>query len=150
MGHTFSNILLHVVFSTKDRRNFLSPRIRESLFRYICGIAENEGCHIREINGVDEHVHVLLALKPTMAVSELLRTIKANSSKWIKDEFAGLQGFQWQAGFSVFSVSELAREQVAEYIRHQPEHHHRIPFAEELKLFLDKNGIKYDPEHFLD
>jgi len=150
MGHTFSNMLLHVVFSTKDRRNSLYLKMREDLFHYIRGILTGEGCRVWEINGVDEHIHIMFALKPTMAVSELMRKLKANSSKWIHEQYPGLRDFQWQAGFSVFSVSESVREQVAEYIRQQPAHHHRIPFSEELKSFLEKNGIEYDSEHYLD
>jgi len=124
--------------------------MRPELFRYVCGIAEGEGCRICAINGIDEHVHILLTLKPTMSVSELMRKLKTNSSKWIHEKFPALLGFQWQSGFSVFSVSESVCDQVTEYIRKQSEHHHRIPFAEELRLLLEKNGIKYDPEHFLD
>ena len=150
MGHTFSRILLHVIFSTKARRNSLYREMRSDLLGYLHGIARNEGVQILAANAVEDHVHLLLVVKPVHAPSDLVRKIKTNSSRWIHDTFADLADFAWQSGFGVFSVSESATDDVAVYIREQERHHRRLPFAEELRLFLEKHGVDYDPEHYLD
>ena len=150
MGHTFSNLLNHIVFSTKGRKNLLYKDIRDSLFSYICGIAKAENCQIIKIGGIEDHIHILIKLKPSLAPSDFVRKIKANSSKWIHEQYPNLKDFSWQSGFSCFSVSESAKESVISYIDKQEEHHKRIPFKDELKIFLKKHGIKFDSEHFLD
>ena len=150
MGHTFSRLLLHVVFSTKKRRNSLYRDMRGDLFGYLRGIARNEGVHVLSANAVEDHVHMLLVVKPIHAPSEVVKTIKANSSRWIHETYAVLGDFAWQSGFGVFSVSESAAGGVATYIDRQEEHHRRMPFAQELRLFLEKHGVEHDPEHCLD
>lgn len=150
MGHTFSRILLHVIFGTKGRSNSLYVGMRGDLLAYLHGIVRNEGAQILAGNAVEDHVHLLLAVRPAHAPSDLLRKIKTNSSRWIHDTYAELHDFAWQSGFGVFSVSESATEDVAAYIREQERHHRRLPFAEELRLFLEKHGVDYDPEHYLD
>lgn len=150
MGHTFSKILLHVIFSTKGRQNSLYGKMRGDLLAYVRGIARNEGVHILAANAVEDHVHLLLAMKPVHTPSNLIRKIKTNSSRWIHETYADLRDFAWQSGFGGFSVSESAAGDVAEYIRTQERHHQRMPFAEELRLFLEKHGVDYDPKHYLD
>lgn len=150
MGHTFSRILLHVIFSTKGRRNSLYRDMREDFFSYARGVVRNEGANVLAINAVEDHVHILLAVKPTHTPSDLVGKIKANSSRWIHGTYADLGDFAWQSGFGVFSVSESATKDVATYIDNQERHHGRMPFAEELRLFLEKHGVEYDPEHYLD
>jgi len=150
MGHTFSRILLHVIFSTKGRRNSLYREMRGDLLGYLHGIVRNEGAQMLAANAVEDHVHLLLAVKPVHASSDLVRKIKTNSSRWIHDTYADLHDFAWQSGFGVFSVSESAKDDVGAYIREQERHHRRLPFAEELRLFLEKHGVDYEPEHYLD
>jgi putative transposase len=150
MGHTFSNLLNHIVFSTKGRKNLLYKDIRDPLYSYICGIAKADDCQIIKIGGIEDHIHILTKLKPSMAPSDFARKIKANSSKWIHEQYLNLKDFSWQSGFSCFSVSESGKTDVIEYIDRQEAHHRRIPFRDELKMFLKKHGIEYDPEHFLD
>ena len=150
MGHTFSRILLHVIFSTKARRNSLYAGMRGDLLAYLHGIVRNERAQIMAANAVKDHVHLLLAVKPVHAPSDLVRKIKTNSSRWIHDTYADLHDFAWQSGFGVFSVSESATDEVAAYIREQERHHRRLPFAEELRLLLEKHGVDYDPDHYLD
>jgi len=101
-------------------------------------------------NAVDDHVHLLLAVKPVHTPSGLARTIKTNSSRWIHDTYRDLKDFAWQSGYGVFSVSESAAGDVDKYIREQERHHRRMSFAEELRLILDKHGVDYDPKHYLD
>jgi len=150
MGHTFSRILLHVVFSTKARRNTLYPNMRGELLRYIHGIAHNLDAQLLEANAVDDHVHMLLSLKPAHAPSDVVKKIKANSSRWLHQTYPDLQDFAWQSGFSVFSVSESLLPEVTAYIQNQEQHHKRMQFAEELRLLLEKHRVQYDPEHYLD
>ena len=150
MGHTFSNLLSHVVFSTKDRRNMLYADLRTQLFPYMRGIANKEGATVFAINGIEDHVHVLVKLKPALAPSDFARIIKCNSSNWIHETFVNLKDFAWQSGFSAFSVSESVAPVVVEYIEKQEVHHHRMSFAEELRILLSKHGIEFDPEHYLD
>ena len=109
MGHTFSRVLLHVVFSTKGRKNTLYRAMREDLLTYIRGIAVNEGADVSAANAVADHVHLLLVVKPAQAPSDLMRKIKANSSRWIRQTYGDLRGFSWQSGYGMFSVSESAK-----------------------------------------
>jgi putative transposase len=146
MGHTFSSILLHVVFGTQGRTCSLYKDMREALLHYISGIARNEGVQIVTANAVDDHVHLLLRTKPVHAPSDVVGRLKANSSRWIRTTYPNLRGFAWQSGFSVFSVSESAVPKVVEYIERQVEHHRRMPFAEELRLLLKRHGIEYERE----
>ena len=150
MGHTFTNHLYHIVFSTKDRRSLLEDRSQEETHRYLCGIARSQECSILTINSVSDHVHILARIKPAMAVSDFVGKVKANSSRWLKERFDLPFGFQWQIGFSSFTVSQSSAGHVRRYIENQQEHHKTVSFAEELKAFLDRHGIDYDPEHYLD
>jgi putative transposase len=150
MGHAFSNLLNHIVFSTKGRKNLLYKDIRDSLYAYICGIAKAESCQIIKIGGIENHIHILVKLKPSLATSDFTRKIKANSSKWIHEQYPNLKVFSWQSGFSCFSVSESVKNSLISYIGTQEEHHKRIPFQDELKIFLEKHRIDFDKEHFLD
>ncbi|MHC4882502.1 MAG: IS200/IS605 family transposase [Planctomycetota bacterium] len=150
MGHTYSNNLFHIIFSTKGRRRLLADEYREEVHRYITGIVRNLDFKLLKIDSVSDHAHLVCKVKPSVAVSDFIGKVKANSSRWIKERFELLWGFQWQNGFSSFSVSESAVEQVIRYVENQREHHKTVRFEEELKLFLEKHGIDYDPEHYLD
>ena len=124
--------------------------MRDSLYAYICGIAKAEGCHVIKVEGIEDHIHILVKVKPSLAPSDFARIIKANSSKWIHEQYPNLKDFSWQSGFSCFSVSESVKNSLVSYIDKQEEHHKRIPFKQELKIFLEKHGIDFDQEHFLD
>jgi len=91
-----------------------------------------------------------MSLKPTRAPAQLIRDLKANSSRWIHETFPLLHDFSWQSGYGIFSVSESAMPDVIAYIDRQEEHHRRVPFAEEYRRFLERHGVKYDPKHYLD
>jgi len=150
MGHTFSRLLYHIVFSTKDRRPALARDLRKELFPYLHGVLENEGGHLLKGGGAEDHIHLLVVAKPTHAPAELVRTIKANSSRWIHGRNPDLKGFAWQTGYGAFSVSESRASKVVAHIERQQEHHRRVPYAEELRLLLEKHGATYDPQHYLD
>ncbi len=131
MGHTFSRILLHAIFSTKGRTNRLYRNMRDDLFGYMYGVARNLGVQVIKAGGVDDHVHLLLNVKPVHAPSSIVRDLKSNSSKWIHETYSQLHDFAWQSGFGIFSVSESAVPEVVAYIERQEEHHranlHRNP-----------------------
>ena len=105
MGHTFTNHLYHIVFSTKDREPWLKPEHRDRLYKYVSGVARNHHAQVLAPNGTADHVHLLLRLEPEVAVSDLARDIKANSSS-VRQTFKELHGFAWQAGYASFTVSE--------------------------------------------
>jgi REP element-mobilizing transposase RayT len=150
MGHTFASHLYHVIFSTKGRLPLLRPEIRDELYKYMCGVARKRQAFIIAIGGSADHVHLLAKVKPVAAVSQVVGAIKANSSRWLSETCAGMRAFEWQPGYSSFSVSESVVEAVKAYIGGQEEHHRRRTFAEELRAFLDAHGVEYDPAHFLD
>jgi putative transposase len=150
MGHTFTNHLYHIVFSTKERCLFIGPEIRERLFQYICGIVRKKGGIVFRINGMEEHVHLLVKIKPDVAVAKFVGDIKGNSSRWISTTFPQLRAFTWQAGYSSFTVSESCVGKTAKYIEDQEKHHRGMPFAEELAKLLEKHRIEFDPDNYLD
>ena len=150
MGHTYSNNLYHIIFSTKDRAAILADRYRQETHQYLCGLGRSLDSLILDVNSIEDHVHILAKVKPSMAVSEFVGKLKSNSSRWIKERFSPPYGFQWQIGFSSFSVSVSSVDSVKAYIRGQQTHHRTVTFEEELKVFLDKHGVEYDPASLLD
>jgi putative transposase len=150
MGHTFSNNLYHIIFSTKDRCGIIEDRFRDETHRYLCGTAQSQDGIILCINSVIDHIHLLAKVKPSLSISDFVGKLKANSSRWVKERFELPYGFQWQSGFSSFTVSESSVNSVRKYIETQQEHHRKITFAEKLKSFLERHGIQYDPEYYLD
>ena len=150
MGHTYSNNLYHIIFSTKDRVKILAARYREETHKYLCGVARSFDSAVLDVNSVEDNVHLLAKIKPSIAVSDFTGKLKANSSRWFKKRFSPPTGFQWQSGFSSFTVSESSIDDVKAYIRDQQQHHRTVTFEEELKVFLEKHGVVFDPDHFFD
>ena len=146
MAHTFSNLLYHVVFGTKDREPSIDGELRSDLHAYLGGIIrEIHGIAIM-VNGTVDHVHALLKLPPTMAIADAIRIVKTNSSKWAHEKHDRTR-FAWQSGYSAFSVSESGAQRVRTYIAQQEEHHRRKTFAEEYLEFLKKHRVAYDPRY---
>ncbi len=150
MAGTFSRLLYHVVFSTKYRTPFIDPKVRTELYPYLEGIVRNLGGWLLALGGMPDHVHLLIRLKPDMPVSDLVRDLKANSSKWIHEQKGLPADFAWQKGYAAFTVSESQEGAVRSYIRNQEKHHRRITFEEELVSLLRKHGIEFDPTYLLD
>lgn len=147
MAHTFTNLLTHVIFSTKGRQPYLHGDFKPHLFAYMDGIVRHlHGVPIK-INGTADHVHLLVSLPPALSVSELLRVLKANSSRWVHEEWPARKSFAWQEGYGGFSVSQSNASRVLRYIRDQEEHHRKLSFQEEFVALLKKHGIAYDERY---
>ena len=150
MPGTYSQILLHVVFGTKRRQRWITPGLAERLYPYVGGIVRAERGVLYAIGGVEDHVHCCLRWRPDASVSDLLRTLKARSSKWVHDTFAALSGFAWQEGYSVFSVSKSQEQVVKAYISGQAEHHRQEGFKSELLRLLRAHDLDFDERHVFD
>jgi putative transposase len=150
MPSTYSNLLYHVVFSTKERIPLIDDDWQEELYRYIGGIIRAEGGVQLEIGGIADHVHILAKFKPAIAVSEMLNKIKANSSKWANDHKMKMRRFGCQEGYAAFSVSESQVPNLVHYIRNQAEHHRKQTYQEEFVALLERHGIEYDPKYLWD
>ena len=150
MSGTYASIRFHLVFSTKHREPFLTKEFRARAHEYLGGIIRKEGGHVIEINGVDDHVHILFGWRTDESVSNLLRRLKAGSSGWIHETFPELRNFYWQEGYSIFSVSESQLEAVCKYIQNQEEHHRFKTFKEELLIFLRKHNVEFDERYVFD
>ena len=150
MPGTHSQILLHLVFSTKHRKSWITADITARLYPYMGGIVRAEKGVLYDIGGVEDHVHLYLRWRPDANVSDLMRTLKARSSKWVHETFPALDAFAWQEGYSVFSVSKSQEEAVKKYIAGQVEHHKKEDFKSELLRFLRAHGIEFDERYVFD
>jgi REP-associated tyrosine transposase len=150
MPGTYSQLLLHVVFSTKGRAPWITAEVAERLFPYIGGIVRAEKGVLYDIGGVEDHVHLYLHWRSDGSVSGLMRTVKARSSKWIHDTFPKLAAFAWQEGYSVFSVSKSQEGVVKKYIAGQAEHHKKGDFKSELLRIFRAHGVELDEKYVFD
>jgi REP element-mobilizing transposase RayT len=149
MGQSLSHLLVHSVFSTKDRHPFLrSEEIRKEIYAYMAGILKNLECHPIKIGGVEDHVHILSSLSKNIAFSELIGRLKGSSSKRLKEK--GVHGFGWQNGYGAFSVSESNIEAVTAYITNQAEHHRKFSFQEEVRELLKRHRVSFDERYLWD
>ena len=147
MSQTFSNLEYHVIFSTHDRRPTIPVEMRNRLYDYIGGILKNERCVLRSAGGTADHVHLLISTHTQIPIADLMRIVKAKSSKWIHDTFREHSKFSWQAGYGAFTVSRSNREKVKKYIGAQEGHHKKLSFREELMTLLKKSGVYFDPQY---
>ena len=150
MPHTYANLLVHVIFGTKDRRPTIAAELRPRLFAYMGGVVREVGGTPAIINGTDDHAHLLIGLPVTRAVADVLRVVKANSSRWAHEAFPAVRDFAWQSGYGAFSVSQSNADAVHAYIAEQEEHHKRVSFQEEYVAFLKRHGIAYDERYVWD
>jgi putative transposase len=148
MSHTSSNIVLHVIFSTQGRRPLIKADFRADLFAYLGGIVREMNGTALIVNGIADHVHMLVRIRPAHSPAEIARVVKANSSRWVHEEWDA--GFAWQTGYGVFSVSESSVTAVTKYIAEQEEHHRKHSFQEEYITFLKKNKVVYDERYIWD
>jgi len=146
MSHTYTNLLTHIVFSTKERLPLITAEIKPELFAYIGGLVKELKGKPIIISGMSDHVHILVSLPPTISIAEAMRFVKANSSKWVTQKFG--KPFEWQKGYGAFSVSRSGAPGVIEYIQNQEEHHRKFDFKTEFISFLRKNEVEYDENYF--
>jgi REP element-mobilizing transposase RayT len=150
MSQSLANILVHLVFSTKERRPLVRDDVREQLHAYIVGILENQQSPSLITNSVADHIHILFALSKNLSLAKVVQEVKQGSSRWIKDQPGDYGSFAWQNGYAAFSVSESQREVVRDYIYKQREHHAEVSFQDELRQFLRKHGVKHDERYVWD
>ena len=150
MAHTCSRSYHHVVFSTKKRQPFLSPKIRPAVWTHMHGIAKENGFEIVEINGVADHVHILIAMPTTMRVAQAVQFIKGGSSYWIRRTYPLLNTFRWQEGYGSFTIGQSQVERTVEYIRSQEERHRTRTFEEEYRAFVAAHGLTVDERYLFD
>jgi len=150
MPQSLARILVHLIFSTKNRDPVLTPEIRFELHPYLAGVLQEDGCPSLQVGGVEDHVHLLLGLSRTRTVAQMVENVKTCSSKWMKTQGAAFSAFHWQAGYGAFSVSQSNADAVIQYIKNQEEHHRKMTFQEEYRRFLKLYKISYDEEYVWD
>ena len=142
--HSFVSCLMHIVFSTKERRPVITEPLAKRLWPYIGGIALNKKMRALKVGGVADHVHILLSLPSTIDIAKAVQLIKGNSSKWIHDELPECRDFEWQEGYGAFSIGVSGIDDTIAYIENQAEHHRKKSFKDELKQILKKHQIEYE------
>lgn len=144
MSRSYVNLLYHLVFSTKDRRPWIDDTVASRVHEYLGGTIRGLGGAPLAIGGMPDHVHILAGLRQDIALSDMLRQLKAGTSTWLHREIASLAGFSWQAGYAAFTVSRSNVVRVQTYIRSQAVHHRTRSFEEELVALLDAHDVAYD------
>ena len=148
MANTYTKIHIHAIFSVQNRQSLISSDWRDDLYKYITGIVQNHNHKMLQINGMPDHIHVLLGFRPTQSLSELMKYVKQDSTKWINQNKFVNGRFSWQKGYGAFSHSRPQIPQVIHYIQKQREHHKKKSFREEYLDFLEKFDVDYD-ERFI-
>jgi putative transposase len=150
MANPYSQINIHVVLAVQGKENFLLPSFRSGLFKYTAGILDNLGQFSLAVHGGQDHVHVFFELNPSDNIVDIIKQLKANTSRWINENPLFSGKFSWQEGYCAFSYSRSQRSQVIQYIITQEEYHRRKTFREEYLEFLEKFEIEFDPEYLFD
>ena len=150
MPQSLGNVIIHLVFSTRDRARLIDGALRAPLHAYLATACRSCGCEAYRVGGAADHVHVAARLGRTVAVSGLVQTVKTDSSKWAKTQGARYRCFQWQRGYGAFSVSPAHLKTLTDYIDMQEEHHRRETFQEEFRRLLNKCGIAFDERYVWD
>jgi len=150
MSSTFSQIYIQIVFAVKGRQSLIHSSWEEELYKYITGIISNKGQKLLAINGVSNHIHIFIGMKPSCRLSDLVREIKKSSNSFIKEKGFTRYKFEWQEGYGAFSYSHSSIDNVIKYINNQKEHHRKRTFKEEYLHFLKKFDIKFKDEYLFD
>ncbi len=150
MPGTFSQIYIQYVFAVKGRENLILPSFQDELYKYISGIINGKDQKSLAINGMPDHIHILVGLRPNMRISDLIRDIKNNTSNFINDKRFLKQKFEWQDGYGAFSYSESNFGNVIDYIKNQKEHHKKKTFRQEYLVFLKKFNIPFEEKYLFD
>jgi putative transposase len=143
MSHTYSQNVLHVIFSTKDRQKTISTDLQPRLWTYVAGVCKKLEILVHAVGGIEDHIHLLIQVPPSLPVAKAVLTIKSNSSRWANEQG---HRFAWQQGYGAFSVSSSNVPAVVQYIRNQQAHHKKRGFEEEFVALLKKHGMTFDPK----
>jgi putative transposase len=150
MANSYSQISLQFIVAVKHREALILPSFRDELFKYIFGIIENKNQKSLAVNGVEDHVHIFVGLKPTVYIPDFIRDLKSDSSEFVNKKKLARKWFHWQEGYAVFSYSTWQRDMIIKYILNQEEHHRKKSFRSEYLSMLDKMGITYDQRYLFD
>ncbi|KLU07199.1 transposase [Rhodopirellula islandica] len=143
----YTNLRVHLIWSTKDRKPLIADEFQEDLYAYIGGILRKRKHVLLAAGGIADHIHLLVGMHPTQTIADCVRDLKSNSSVWVHEHFPKLKMFQWQTKYGAFSVSESSVDSVMAYIANQKEHHKKLTFQEEFLAILRKHGIQFDPRY---
>lgn len=145
---SYRNLTYQIVIGTKNREKAIPEQVSNQLYRYLWGLMKKKQCHLFRINGIEDHLHLVCDVHPSLAIADLVKDLKVSSSKWMKESslFPDFRG--WAAGYGLFSYSKADRPKVIQYVRNQKIHHQRVDYKEEFRKLLDDFGIDYD-ERFL-
>jgi len=146
---TYTQIIYHIVFATKNRERVLDKSRREDFFRYTWGIVKNYDCHLFRLNGVEDHIHILTSIHSTVALADLVKAVKTGSAKWIKENKVFPQFDHWQEGYGAFTHSIREKDALIEYIKDQETHHQRVDFLDEYRKLLREANIEFDEKYLL-
>jgi REP element-mobilizing transposase RayT len=150
MPQSLSRVLIHLVFSTKNREPVITPKIITELHPYIAGTLDNIDCPSLRVGGVADHVHLFFGLSRTRTIAEVVETVKTSSSKWIKTKGPEFSGFHWQSGYGAFSVSQSDADTVVNYVANQESHHQKMTFQDEYRKLLEKYRVTFDEKYVWD
>ena len=150
MPQSLSSVLVHLIFSTKNREPYITPEIEMELYPYLATIFRTQKSPTLAIGGVSDHLHVLFSLARVVTIAELVEEIKTSTSKWVKTRGQVFRNFHWQKGYGAFSVGRTEINTVKQYINNQKEHHRRVTFQEEYREFLKECGVPYDERYLWD
>lgn len=147
MADTYSQIIIQVVFAVEGRQSLISPKYQAEVNKYITGIVRNKGSKMLAVNGVEDHIHILVGLNPAQAIADLVRDIKTASNEWINKKRWFQGRFSWQEGYGAFSYSRSQLDRVAKYVMNQPEHHAKRTFRDEYLTLLRKFDVAFRDEY---
>ena len=150
MAQSLSSVLIHLVFSTKDRERFITPVIEPELHPYIAKVLRELKSPSLAIDGTSDHLHILFSLSRVITIAQLVEEVKTNTSKWIKTKGREFRTFHWQRGYGAFSIGQSNVAALKSYIRNQKRHHRRITFQDEYRKFLLAYGIDYNEKYVWD
>jgi len=150
MTDTFSQLYIQIVFAVKGRESLIKPDWEEQLYKYITGIIRAKEQKVLAINGVEDHIHIFIGIKPTCCISDLIREVKKSSNDFVNDKKFTNKKFSWQGGFGAFSYSHSQLDTVIKYVMNQKEHHKKVSFREEYIDFLQKFEVEYDEKYLFD
>ena len=146
---SYRQILYHLTFHTRNSEKVLTSSENDELFKYIWGILKNKNCKLYRINGVEDHIHIICDLHPSIALANLVKDIKVSSSKWIKEKSVYPKFSHWAEGYGAFTLSLKEKDSAIKYVMNQQEHHRKFSFREEYIQLLKDNGIEFDEKYLI-